>query len=178
MHKPIPTTPEQVAQFGHIAANIRKLMANKGWKIADLNEALGHPRVYTGPYAWLKAKAAPGSKGRQKLAEMTGLKPEDFAKRNAAVSMARPKNEIVKYRAQSAGMSMSVSVSEPKPTEILKFTILNNGQAKIELNVSLSTTDAMPLMRLLMDTDAVRSNRHNTGNPQSGMPSLPREQHD
>ena len=48
-----PATPEQIAQNGHIAATIRAVMKQRGWKMPDLNEALGKPRGDAGIFQWV-----------------------------------------------------------------------------------------------------------------------------
>jgi transcriptional regulator with XRE-family HTH domain len=160
-------TPEQIAMYGHVAAHIRSLLKSKGWSIGDLNSALGIPRSNTGSYLWLNGKGAPGAENRKNLAKLSGLKPDDFARRSAK----QPKSqEVVRFQP----LASPAALTHPKANEVLTFTVLDNGRARIKLDVMLDVNDAMPLMRLLMDAEAVKSTS-NTGNPQSGVPSLPRE---
>jgi hypothetical protein len=168
-----PATPDQIAQFGHISIAIRKLLKDMNWSMGDLNDALGISRLNTGTYQWANAKGAPGPKTQAKLAKMSGLKASDFARRIVKTSKSQ---EVVKYRPQPQLQPPAAALTHPKASEVLTFTVLDNGRARIKLDVTLATEDAMPLMRLLMDAEAVRTQSNSiTGNPQSGMTSLPRE---
>lgn len=131
-------TPEQIARNGHIAALIRKRLDDLQWKPKDLNAALklssGHPTVYS----WLSAEIAPGPEYREKLAKIFKMPPENF--------MPRPLNKTERTEIVSTAVALA-----PAPKNVLTLAINNQGEARIQLDVSLPAQQAMALARSLFD---------------------------
>ena len=46
-------SPDQIAMYGHIAAALRSVMADRGWTPADLSKACGFPKGSTTVYGYL-----------------------------------------------------------------------------------------------------------------------------
>lgn len=132
-------TPEQIARNGHVAALIRKRLTDLKWKPKDLNAALklssGHPTVYS----WLSAEMAPGPEYREKLAKIFKTPPENF--------MPRPLNKTERTEI----VVHSATVLAPAPKNVLTLAINNQGEARIQLDVSLPAQQAMALARSLFD---------------------------
>jgi transcriptional regulator with XRE-family HTH domain len=135
-------TPLQIAKYGHIAGALRAFLAERGWSPSELGRQLGI--APSGPHVWVNAKGAPNLATQKKLAKLTGLPRETFAPRKP--DKAGPASPPVP--ALLAGPVRRVG-------EALSFTINEAGEARIRLDVSLPLAQAMPLVRLLLDAEAV-----------------------
>jgi len=139
-----PATPLQVAMFGHIAVALREAMAARDWKPGDLNVQLGRPRAHAGVYHYLAGKGAPAPKVRAKLAKALNI-PE-------AELMPRKVGEAVPV----AAIEGPASAPRAAPAvPVLQFAVSDDGTARIRLDVSLPTAQAVPLLRLLLDAGMI-----------------------
>jgi hypothetical protein len=137
-----PANPRQIAMFGHIA---RALQA-KGWKAADLNEAMGFKREYSACYQWINGKSAPGPMHRKKLAKVTGIPESELTRRE-------PGKALVAMPALQAMPVTRVKLT----SEVLSFAIDSNGNARIKLDVTMPMHLANPFVRMLLDANLVFS---------------------
>lgn len=156
--KPKRATPEQMAKFGHIAANIRAGLKDRGWSIMELNRQLGHKGPNSGPYVWLAAKGGPGTAAQVKLSKLFGPPPEDFRPRELssqqlAVATSK-KTDMVRIEVPGR----QVVPPAPKPNDVLRFAVAANGDCRVQLDVTLHYSKGMPLVRMLMDAGVVLSN--------------------
>jgi transcriptional regulator with XRE-family HTH domain len=145
-----PATPLQVAMFGHVAAAIRQAMAAKGWKPADLNRAIGRPRAHAGVYSYIAGKGSPVPKTRALIAKALGI-PE------AALIMRRVDGPQVEVEAAPVlRIEGPHRTPQAGPTRhVLQFEVDGEGLARIRLDVSLPSADAVPLLRMLLDAGLV-----------------------
>jgi hypothetical protein len=144
-----PATPHEVATYGHIAAALRDFLAQSGISIPELSVRLGLDRGSATPYKWLGGKGAPAPKLRAKLAKVIGIPEAALRARKAgeAVPVSVPRIEGP-HRAPQAG-----------PTQpVLQFAVNDDGTARIRLDVSLPTAQAVPLLRLLLDAGMIVAN--------------------
>jgi transcriptional regulator with XRE-family HTH domain len=135
-------TPLQIAKYGHIAGALRAFLAERGWSPSELGRQLGI--APSGPHVWVKAQGAPGLATQKKLAKLTGL----------------PRETFVPHKPDMAGPASSPALL-PGPAsrrvgEVLAFTVNDAGEARIRLDVTLPLAQAMPLVRLLLDAEAVQ----------------------
>ena len=150
MRKATSPNPKQIAMFGHIA---RALQA-KGWKPTDLNQAMGFDRSYSSAYQWINGKSAPGNKHRAKLSQVTGIPERDLTSRklkgSAVVALPLPSLPVT-----------TTAVAMTKPSEVLGFSVANDGNARIKLDVTLPMNLATPLLRMLLDAGLVIGSQTN-----------------
>jgi transcriptional regulator with XRE-family HTH domain len=174
----IHPTASQIAMYGHIRSNLDDLLKSRGWTGRDLNEHLGLRRETANTYTWLNGTKAPSPRNREKLAKLSGLAPSEFAPREPSTyaetegrvkrpyrRRIREVEEQVAVAVDPNPVSMSISMSSPPPLppgepEVLLFSVNKDGTARIRLDVTLSTYDALPLVRLLMDAEAVKGYSH------------------
>jgi hypothetical protein len=151
-HK-IPATPEQIAQFGHIATRLRAFMAERKWKVADLNAALGKERGDSGAHNWLNCKGAPGAVIRPKLAKLTGIPEADLVMRR------RPGDGAASERLPAVPISPATRVAPTRAlgADVLGFNVGADGTARLRLDVTLPLAVATPLLRMLLDAGVVFS---------------------
>jgi len=137
-------TPLQIAKYGHIAGALRAFVAERGWTLSELGRQLGlRPSA---PHPWITAQGAPGPEMRKKLAKLTGLPRETFAPRKPD-KIGPPATPAVALPPGPAARRVG---------EVLAFTVNDAGEARIRLDVTLPLAQAMPLVRLLLDAEAVR----------------------
>jgi transcriptional regulator with XRE-family HTH domain len=139
-----PATALQVARNGHMAATLRQALAQRGWTPGDLNEALQKPKGHVTVYAWLSAKGAPGPETRAKLAKLLNVSGTDLRPRD------EPEDAMPVVTSPTTAVPPARRVGEA-----LSFTINEAGAARIRLDVTLPLAQAMPLVRLLLDAEAV-----------------------
>ena len=141
-----PATPAQIAACGHIAAAVRDLLKARGWKPADLSEALGIERGSGAQVSsWMNAKGAPGPENRKKLGKLMGVAPDSLMRRDRAVAVV----------AQRLPAVVAAAEGRPRASDVLSFTVDSTGGARIRLDVTLPLEHAMPLVRLLLDAHLV-----------------------
>lgn len=138
----------EIARNGHIAAAIRGFLKKSAMSIGDLNQALGNERGNPAPYHWLSARGAPAVKYREKLAAVTGIPEADLAPRAGVVREAP--RAVVEVGSVAHGAVVST-----KRTEVLSFSVDDEGRARIKLDVTMPVTDASPLLRMLLDAGCV-----------------------
>jgi hypothetical protein len=135
-----------VAKYGHIAARLREVLQQRGWKPGDLNRAIGHGAGHTSVYAWLAARGAPGPAIRGKVAAVTGIPVAELMMREAgAQALAPPPRALGAPQRVSAATRGSV----------LSFEVGATGEARIKLDIVLPLELATPLLRMLLDAGLV-----------------------
>lgn len=139
-----PATPEQIAQNGHIAATIRAVMKQRGWKMPDLNEALGKPRGDAGIFKWVHATGAPSPRGRALLSKALGIPETELMPR-----MPGAPSQAV------AASSAPAKLAPVRVGDVLSFAVSADGAARIKLDVVLPLATATPLLRMLLDAGIV-----------------------
>jgi hypothetical protein len=134
-------------------------MEAQGMAPTELTAKLGITKGRTTIYPWINGTSAPSPPFRTKLMKILSLTKAELTAKDLDNTSNLPALTHTHTNAVTIASSHL-----PKPQEVLQFTVLNNGQARIRLDVMLEIQDAMPLMRLLMDAEAVK-NQH-TGSPQ------------
>lgn len=139
-----PATPDQIARNGHIAVAIRDFLARKGWKISQLNEAIGLSPERSNVYVWMSGKIAPSSIYQGKLARIMGV----------PIATLAPKEP-----SESPGGLPPVLLTGPtaasRSRDILTITFAADGSAHIKLDATLPAPQAMPIVRLLLDAGLI-----------------------
>jgi hypothetical protein len=143
-----PATPIQVAQFGHIAAAIRKAMDAKGWSVGDLNHAIGRPRGFTGAYSYVNAKGAPIEKNRALISKALGIPEAQLTRRDPD---GPPVEAEPVLRIEGPHRTPQAGPTRP----VLQFEVDGEGMGRIRLDVSLPSAQAVPLLRLLLDAGMI-----------------------
>lgn len=140
-----PANPDQIARNGHIAAAIRDFLARKGWKPPQLNEAIGLSPERSNVYVWMSAKIAPSTVYQGKLARVMGV----------PITSLLPK-ELGEAASQAMPQLLPPGPGPgPKPRDILTITFATDGSAHIRLDATLPASQAMPIVRLLLDAGLV-----------------------
>jgi hypothetical protein len=152
--KPGPTTPAEIAAYGHIAAALREYLKRTGKDIADLNQAIGNERSHTAPYIWLNCKGGPGPANRIKLAKLLGCKPDDLA---AKVRSKAPDGLPVKHEVGPPRTATGAAWVAPRRADALSFVVTPTGEAHIKIDITLPLTEGSALLRMLLDAGAVFS---------------------
>jgi hypothetical protein len=143
------TTPEQIAMFGHIASRLRGFMAERKWKVADLNAALGRKRGDANAFSWVNGKGAPAKEMRATLAKLTGI-PE------ADLMIRRPGKAVTVERLPAvADRTPRVATARALGGDVLGFSVAADGTARLRLDVTLPLATATPLLRMLLDAGIV-----------------------
>jgi hypothetical protein len=141
-------TPHDIAQFGHIAALLRKALAQKEWNIPDLSRALGLPRDSATPYKWLNAMGAPAPKYRAKLAKLIGVPEGDLLRRE-------PGSPVTTASVPLLAGPIAKPGGAARTVDPLLFRVTSDGMAQIKLDVTLPMAEATPLLRMLLDAGMV-----------------------
>jgi hypothetical protein len=141
-------SPEQIARYGHMAASLRKALADRGWTPLDLSKAIGTGDAGSNCYSWAAAKGGIGPKYRKIVAEILGIREEDLMNRDAP-----PK---VPAKPAQAPAPVSAPVARPAPVRapLLSFTIDHDGNGRIALDVTLPAADAARLLGLILERGA------------------------
>ncbi len=142
------TTPEQIAMFGHIASRLRGFMAERKWKVADLNAALGRKRGDANAFSWVNGKGAPGDEMRATLAKLTGISEADLRMR------PRPEKNITGGHLPAVPL-VRVAPARALGGDVLGFNVAADGTARLRLDVTLPLATATPLLRMLLDAGIV-----------------------
>jgi hypothetical protein len=148
---PIPPTPLELARFGHVAATVRAALEAKGWGPPEFNQALGKERGDAGCYKWIAGKGAPSPVNAQRIAKVLGVSISDL--------VAREVKAVTLAKAAITTTIPATPVAPVKRTEVLAFTVDDEGRARIKLDVSLPVADATPLLRMLLDAGLVMGGR-------------------
>lgn len=143
-------TRDEVARFGHIAAALRAVMKQRGWKVPDFNEALGKTRGDAGIFKWLAARGAPSPANRALLAEVTGI-PEAALRPRVPGAPPPPSQAVALVEPPPA----KISAATVRVGDVLSFVVSSTGEARIRLDVSLPVAAATPLLRMLLDAGLV-----------------------
>lgn len=144
-----PATPDQVAQYGHVAAELRKALAERGWKPGDLNAAIGRDRASPAVYTYLNAKGAPAPKMRKVLSHTLNIPETALQRRHLNhVSVA----EAAPMRIEGPGGAPRLAAAPP----VLTFAIDDTGgMATLKLHVYRPIEEVVPLLRILLDAGAI-----------------------
>lgn len=153
-----PTTPLDVARYGHVASKLREEMDKRGWKAADLNREMGHSLNNSGPYAWLKAKSAPSEAAAKKLAKIFGCSWRDLQGRKVIEGKATEMPQVPARVANGPGRPPGVKLlgAPPQPGRVFNFGVDEAGQARIQLDISMPLPEALPLVQLLLERGLIR----------------------
>jgi transcriptional regulator with XRE-family HTH domain len=143
-----PATAAQVARNGQVAALLRAELDKRGWTPRRLNEAMGKPASHTASYVWLSAKGAPAPKLAARLAKVLGV----------AVERLQP-NTGAPTQVASREPATATILAPKRAAEVLSFAVLDDGHARLRLDVVLPVTEAAPLLRLLLDAGIVMGAR-------------------
>jgi hypothetical protein len=146
MPKPISATPEQILMYGHISIALRKFLDSKGWGPGELNKAMGKSPGYSAAYQWVNGKSAPSPKAATKLSKVTGIPVEQLLRRDPNA----PSTAIVTYKPSNKNI-----VGTLRPIEVLGFSVTNDGNARIKIDVTMPLESATPLLRMLLDAGLV-----------------------
>ena len=140
----MPTqTPEQIAKFGHIVIALRKYLEEKDMNVSDFNRAMGYEAGYPATYNVVNGKIAPGAAMRVKITKITGIPESELMPKETTELTVIPKGPVGKM------------LDQLQRNDILSFTVNNHGEAKIKFEITLPVNEAMPLLRILMDTGVV-----------------------
>jgi transcriptional regulator with XRE-family HTH domain len=141
---------EQAVVYGGIAATIRKAMARKKITPADVNLALGRDRGAPSIYYWMKGLGAPNAEIRPKLARVLGV-PEDALRKaeltGGPQAAAASATALARLQAPATG----------RLPDVLTFAVLQDGTARLRLDVTTSAERGVALLRLLLDAGQMLS---------------------
>jgi len=137
-----PVTTQQIMMYGHVASALRKFLKEKGWKIGDLNKALGKDQSYSAAYQWVNGKSAPNPETAKRLSKITGIPADQLVKRTSSTA-------IVTYKPSKHPIMLN------RPSEVLVFGVTNDGNARIKVDIVLPLDKATPLLRMLLDAGLV-----------------------
>lgn len=142
MSKPSPATPQQIILYGNVAATLREYIKANSLTPMKFNELVGMKPANPGIYNYLNSKAAPGVVMRARITKATGIPESALLPRGMAPSV-------------TVATVKPVAMPKPKPKDVLSFNVENNGMATLTLNAYLPVTEAMPLLRMLLDAGLV-----------------------
>jgi hypothetical protein len=148
-----PASAAQVARNGAVAAVLRAEMERRKWKPGDFNKVIGKPAGHTAIYQWLAAKGAPGPTLAAKVAKVLGLSV-------AQLTPGGGEGRQVVVAPREAGEV--VVAPQRRAAEVLAFHVLDDGQARIRLDVTLPLELAKPLLRMVLDAGVVFGDRDAT----------------
>ena len=152
MPKTQPPTREQIARFGHIAAALRAVMAQRGWNVPDLIAALGKTRSNAIVYHWLACQGAPSTLQRRLIEKKLGIPAVQLAAREPGAPLPALPRDI------SPGLPANGDVMPPprRPlADVLSFHVNEHGEARLRLDVTLPMALAIPLLRIVLDAGVV-----------------------
>ncbi len=140
-----PQTPEQIIVYGEVATSLREWCKTNGKGPRDINAIIGKRPSYSAGYQYLSGKNAPSKYNRVLLAKATGIPEEKLTKRKSfdRVTIEKPIIQNV------------VTAFSSKNADILSFTVNNNGEARIKLDVTLPMHQAVPLFRIMLDAGII-----------------------
>jgi transcriptional regulator with XRE-family HTH domain len=137
--------------YGHIAARLRKEMDTRGWKVADVNQAIGRALTNSAVYVWLAAKGAPGAATRAKLSKALKIPVADLTPRDEASGAVMVRAEkVVRRPREDEGY-----IKPPAPRDVLSFTIDNEGNARIRCDVTLPAVKGAAMLQILLNAGMV-----------------------
>jgi len=141
-------------EYAHIASLIRSKLEEYNWRVADLNSAMGLERNSTTAYTWLNAHGAPLADSRVRLAKALSVdETELLAKTNVQLPVKQEKR-IVTYKNKPKVIYEPPRVFAPK-VEPLNFTVLADGSARIQLDITMPLDNAKALLRMILDADVI-----------------------
>jgi hypothetical protein len=143
----VPLTPEEVIKFGEIATSLREWCRANGKNARDINRIIGKNPSYSSGYQYLNGKLAPSPYYRALLSQGTGI----------------PESKLMVKKLTTAVVTTSPPVNptvNSKPTDVLSFTVSNNGEARIKLDVTLPIDSAAALFRMILDAGIVMGSQH------------------
>jgi len=151
----VKQTPEQIIVFGEIAASLREWCKTNKKTARDINAIVGKPASYSAGFQWLNGKGAPSKYNRVLLSKATGISEAKLMRREYSEDVTIEKPIIQNV----------VSAFPGKIADVMSFTVNNNGEARIKLDVTLPIDQAMPLFRIILDTGILmESNNGPTSN--------------
>ena len=139
-------TPEQVITLGPIAARLRAVMAQNDWGVPDFNEAIGKKRGNAVTYRWVRGTQAPSQIQRELISRKLGIPIADLT----------PRGETVFAAPMRAAGGIAKAVVRD---DMLSYRMNGDGQARIQLDVTLPVEAAMALMHVLMERVPSGSNK-------------------
>ena len=139
---PRQATPGEIARFGHIATFLREKMTERGCQsMGDFNESMGLKRDNSVTFKWVNSRGGPSPAYRAKLAKVFKVKADFFM----------PRETDGDTKSVSTGTAIVLSPA-PKVQDVLQFNVGSTGEARIRLDVTLPVAQAVPLLRVLLDT--------------------------
>jgi transcriptional regulator with XRE-family HTH domain len=148
-----PATPEQTYRYGHIAAALRQLMTQRGWKHADLCAAMGLEKTATTPYIWLSAKGAPSEDYRKRLRKAFPEVPEDAWKPRPDSSAYAPPHVFDTAPANPVVAKPNTPASTVTiiPSEVFSMSVTSDGQARVRFEKVMTMAEAYQLMETIKE---------------------------
>jgi hypothetical protein len=145
-------TPAQIASLGHIAALIRRELANRKWSVADLHRAIGEDVKSTRAYAWMNCRSRITDQFRPLVAKALGVKESDL--------MPRELSQAVTVVSENKLRAVQTAQGTPARTlsatgDVLAFNVNGDGSARLRLDVTLPLTTASALLRMVLDAGIV-----------------------
>lgn len=155
-----PATPADVARYGDAAAAIRAAMDKNNLTVPALSKRLGMAATNSSVYLWVAAKGSPGSKYRKKLAEALGIPIAALVPKGGVDAVGHSKGARA---AAKPGAALERPAPAPRPPTVparrpaFSFTVAEDGEARIQFDVSMPVEQAWPLVRLLADHGLIRA---------------------
>jgi transcriptional regulator with XRE-family HTH domain len=150
-----PSTPLEIAKFGHIAVALRAVMVARDWSPGALNQAMGLDRNNTAIYLYLRGQGQPSPERRRALSAATGIPEADLMARDpeaplSAAALAAPQRALIVHR-KPPQPQRPPAVEPP----VLQFTAHPDGTARLAFDVTMATEKAVPLLRILLDAGMI-----------------------
>jgi len=130
-------TPEQIMKYGGVATALREWCERNNKTAKDINLIIGKDMGYSAGYIWLNGKGAPGPKTIKLLSKGTGIPEAQLMRRNTM-------NEVE---------TIPAKINSNPP--VFSFTVNDNGEARIKLDVTLPIQQAVPLFRMILDAGVI-----------------------
>ena len=141
-------------QFAHIASLIRSKMEEYNWSVTDLNRIMGLPGHKSNVYHWIKGTGAPNAESRARLAKALSVdESELIGKANVQLPIA-PRTAIIHYKNKPRTIHEPSRVLAPR-VDPLNFTVLTDGTARIQLDITMPLDNAKALLRMILDADVI-----------------------
>jgi transcriptional regulator with XRE-family HTH domain len=149
-----PATAYEIARNGHIAALIRSELAKRQWTVADLCRAMGLDSKSTSVYPWIKGTSAPGANFRRMLVKAFGVEESELMPREVDAAPT-PSALVPVSKVRVPPVALAAARSLAATGDLLAFTVGPDGTARLRLDVTLPTEQAVPLLRILLDAGFV-----------------------
>lgn len=140
----VPPSARELAQYGHFAALLRKYLNDNNLTAPQFMQQIGAPDGAAQIYKWIGAKGAPGAKYRAAVAKLLGVPENDVKKRSLQAPNLPAKMEIIDE-------PVRLSTQRSHTRDVLLFSVGDDGQTRIKMDVTLPHDQGVPLLRVLLD---------------------------